>query len=102
MATAQRKNRSRKKTKSITHTYPLQFKSRLMHSFIGKPETLPDMIKNHKVKVRLELSEDRENVIFYITGKHRNQIEIVADKFVERYNKIVKITNNIITSIQST
>ena len=101
MAAAKRKNRSRKKTKSIAHTHVLRFKSRLMHSFIGKPETLPNMTKNHKVRVRFELSENYEDVIFYITGKHRNQIEIVENKFIDRYNKIVKITNNIITSIQS-
>jgi len=72
-----------------------------MHSFIGKPETLPDMIKNHKVKVSFELSEDHEDVIFHITGKHRNQIDIVEGKLVDRYNKIVNITNNIITHLHS-
>ncbi len=100
MATVQRKNRSRKKTKSDIHTHTLEFESRLMRSFIGKSDTLPDLINNHKVKVRFELSEDNQHVLFHITGKHPNQIEIVVDKFVKRYNKIVNITNNIITSLK--
>ena len=100
MASSKRSNRSPKKAKSSTYKQTLKFESHLMKSFVGKQDTLPNMIKGYKVKVSLAFSDDQQYVFFHIMGKHRNQIAIVSDKFIDRYNNIVRITNNVITSLK--
>ena len=66
---------------------------------MGKPDTLPNIVKPFsKVKVTFTLSENEENVTFYISGKHRNRVHAVTEKFIDRYNRIMDITCNIMRS----
>ena len=97
---SQRKNRSRKKDKTHKHTETLVFDSQLMHSFIGKPNTLPDLVKNYKkISIRFSISDDEKMVNFYVSGKNRHNVKAVAQVLTSRYNNVVKVTNDIIKTL---
>ena len=96
---ATRKNRSRKKRNAKHYECELVVNSSLARSFIGKSDTLPNLFKGNKVHVTVHLSEDEKTVTFCIVSKNRNQMVTVYDKFVDRYNKVICIANNIIKSI---
>ena len=96
-----RKNSSRKKGKSISYSDSFSLEPCLVSSFIGKKGTLDLLLQGYKASLHFNISENKKEVILKVTSKHRNYVDTIITKLVERYNKIVIITNNLIESGQS-
>ena len=93
-----RKNNSRKKGKSISYSETMTLPPMLTPTFIGKGNTLQDIIGEYKVNLHFDLSADKKTVILHVTTKHRNHLDIIMLKLIERFNNIITITNNIMDS----
>ena len=94
-----RKKNTPKKKKLVKYSESFNLDSSLVKSFIGKKETLPSLLAGYKASLNFDISKDQESVILTVSAKHRNQVQVIVCKLVERYNKIVLITNNLITHI---
>ena len=95
-----RKNGSRKRKKGISYTESITIPCMLIKTFIGKEDTLPAVLKGYKASLHFGVDEDKKNIILRVTTKHRNHLEDIIIKLIERYNKIAAITNNIMDSFQ--
>ena len=91
-----RKNKSRKKGNVNSYTECITLSPHLLLSFIGKEDTLPSLLKGYKVSLHFDLSSDKKEVLLKVTAKHRNQLDTIMTKFIDRYNKIVTISNNLL------
>ena len=91
-----RKNKSRKKTQLVYYMESIIMDPSLIKSFIGKKETLPSLLAGYKVSLHFDILKDQQ-VLLKISTKHRNHLQEVISKLVGRYNKIVTITNNLIS-----
>ena len=86
-----------KKKKLVKYSESIILDPLLLKTFIGKRETLSSLIEGYKVSLKFDISKDQESIILTVSAKHRNQVQIVVRRLIERYNKIVLITNNLIT-----
>jgi len=92
MATSRRSNKHQKKS---LHTEKLEIDKDIFLKFIGKEDTLSSLVNGLKVSLLCQMGEDK--VVVLVKGKNKYNVQEVYGKLVERYNKIVRIVNNLIT-----
>ena len=91
MATSRR---SKKHQKKSLYKKKLEIDKDIFLKFIGKEGTLPSLVKGLKVSLLCQIGEDKAVVI--VEGKNKYNVQEVYGKLIKRYNKIVRIVNNLI------
>ena len=91
MATSRR---SKKHQKKSLHKEELEIDKDIFLKFLGKEGTLPSLVNGLKVSLLCKVGEDK--VVIIVKGKNKYNVQEVYGKLITRYNKIVKIVNNLI------
>ena len=94
-----RKNNSRKKSKGVSYSETMTIPTLLFKSFVGREDTLQRLLAGYKVSFDFQIANNKEDIILRVTTKHRNHLAVIMERILERYNKIVTITNNLIDSL---
>ena len=92
-----RNNTSRKKAKRAMYSETLTMPVPLFKSFVGPKDTLSRLLAGYKAQLEFSLSAEQE-IVLTVTTKHRNHLNVVMGRLVDRYNKLVTIANNLITA----
>lgn len=90
-----RNNTSRKKAKRTMYSETMTMPVPLLKSFVGSKDTLSRLLAGYKAQLDFSLS-DEQDIILTVTMKHRNHLNIVMGRLVDRYNKLVTVANNLI------
>ena len=90
-----RNNTSRKKAKRTMYSETMTMPVPLLKSFVGTKNTLSGLLVGYKAQLDFSLS-DEQDIILTVTMKHRNHLDVVMGRVVDRYNKLVTIANNLI------
>lgn len=95
-----RNNTSRKKAKRTLYSETVTIPTPLFKSFVGSKDTLSQLLTGYKAKLAFSLSAE-QNIILTVTTKHRNHLDVIMGKLVDRYNKLVTVANNLIDAESS-
>ena len=99
-ARSSRNNTSRKKAKRTMYSETMTMPVPLLKSFVGSKDTLSQLLAGYKAQLDFSLS-DKQDIILTVTMKHRNHLDVVMGRLVDRYNKLATIANNLI-AVQTT
>ncbi len=89
-----RNNTSRKKAKRTMYSETMTMPVPLLKSFVGSKDTLSRLLAGYKAQLDFSLS-DEQDIILTVTMKHRNHLDVVMGRLVDRYNKLVTVANNL-------
>ena len=89
-----RNNTSRKKAKRTMYSETLTMPVPLLKSFVGSKDTLSQLLAGYKAQLDFSLS-DEQDIVLTVTMKHRNHLDVVMGRVVDRYNKLVTVANNL-------
>ena len=89
-----RKNTSRKKAKRTMYSETMTMPVPLLKSFVGSKDTLSRLLAGYKAQLDFSLSDEKD-IILTVTTKHRNHLDVVMERLVDRYNKLVTVANNL-------
>ena len=95
-----RSNTSRKKAKRTLYSETMNIATPLLKSFVGSTDTLSQLLNGYKAKLDFTLSNEG-NVVLTVTTKHRNHLDVIMGRLVDRYNKLVTVANNLIDAESS-
>ena len=96
-----RNNTSRKKAKRTMYSETITMPVPLFKSFVGTKDTLAKLLTGYKAQLDFSLSED-QHIVLCVTTKHRNHLDVIMPRLVDRYNKLVIIANNLIAAQTTT
>ena len=96
-----RNNTSRKKSNRAAYSESMVMPLALFKSFVGPKDNISTLLTGYKVSLDFSLSEDKKSVVLSVTAKHRNHLEVIMTRLVDRYNKLVTITNSLIAAVHT-